>query len=250
MGASFEVPEKLPLAEQRGQTFPRLVELMQQLLAPEGCPWDREQTHASLRRHLIEEAYETVEAIDGLDPEAGEGFEHLEEELGDLLFQIVFHTTLATEAGQFGLDDVARGIHDKLRYRHPHVFGDAEALEAGGLAPGETPDQVVANWEQLKAAEKGRASVFDGIPSQLPALAYALKVQKKASTLGELAEDVPSPASWDPSVTMAERDPTAETIGALLMAVVSRARRAGVDPELALRDAARRYEDAVRAIEG
>ena len=236
------------LAAPIGAEVARFVELVATLRRE--CPWDREQTHASLRRHLLEESYEVLDALDAVDPGTGDGYEHLEEELGDLLFQIVFHTTLATEAGQFGLDDVARGIHDKLRYRHPHVFGDAEALEADGLAPGETPDQVVANWEQLKAAEKGRASVFDGIPSQLPALAYALKVQKKASTLGELAEDVPSPASWDPSVTMAERDPTAETIGALLMAVVSRARRAGVDPELALRDAARRYEDAVRAIEG
>ena len=100
------------------------------------CPWDREQTHASLRRHLLEEAYEVVDAIDGVDPENGAGYEHLEEELGDLLFQIVFHSTLATEAGQFGLDDVAQGIHDKLYARHPHVFGTADQLAARGPAGG------------------------------------------------------------------------------------------------------------------
>ena len=236
------------LAAPVGGEVARFVELVAVLRRE--CPWDREQTHASLRRHLLEEAYEVLDALDEVDPESGEGYEALEEELGDLLFQIVFHTTLANEEGRFGFDDVARGIHDKLRYRHPHVFGTPEALAADGLEAGETPDEVVANWEQLKAAEKGRASVFDGIPRELPALAYALKVQKKASTLGDLAEDVPSPASWDPIVTRSERQPTEETIGDLLMAVVGRARRAGVDPELALRAAARRYEDEIRAIEG
>ena len=139
------------------------------------CPWDQEQTHESLKRHLLEEAYEVIDALDGVDEETGEGYEHLEEELGDLLFQILFHATLASEAGQFTLADVARGVHDKLHSRHPHVFGQADADDA---------EQVAANWEDLKKAEKGRSSVFDGIPDALPALLYALKVQKKAAALG------------------------------------------------------------------
>ena len=136
------------------------------------CPWDREQTHRTLTRHLLEETYEVLEAIEALpshpeDVEAGEGFEHLEEELGDLLFQVVFHATLAAEEGHFTLADVARGIHDKLVHRHPHVFAGVRA---------DTPDQVVSNLEQIKQAEKGRASLMYGIGDGLPSLLYAHKV--------------------------------------------------------------------------
>ena len=140
------------------------------------CPWDREQTHASLTRHLLEETYEVLEAIDHLDVDAGEGFELLEEELGDLLFQVVFHSVLAAEEGQFTLADVARGIHDKLYERHPHVFdpsSDPTSIE-----------QLSTDWERRKVTEKGRDSVMDGIPAALPALAYAAKVQKKAASQG------------------------------------------------------------------
>ncbi|MBA3281924.1 MAG: nucleotide pyrophosphohydrolase [Acidimicrobiia bacterium] len=152
------------------------------------CPWDAEQTHRTLSRHLIEETYEVLEALDAVGdggPDAAlEDYAHLEEELGDLLFQIVFHTTLATEAGAFGLAEVARGIHDKLIHRHPHVFGLVEV---------EGSQDVVANWEQIKKVEKGRASVFDGIPFHLPALLYATKIHKKASTLGiDLSAEVPA----------------------------------------------------------
>ena len=152
------------------ETFGDLVTIMDRLRGPDGCPWDREQTYATLRRYLLEECYEVADAIDGLDPDK------LREELGDLLFQIVFHTTLASEAGQFTLADVARGVHDKLHSRHPHVFGATDADDA---------DQVAANWEDIKKAEKGRASVFDGIPDALPALLHALKVQKKGAALGQ-----------------------------------------------------------------
>ncbi len=194
------------------------------------CPWDREQTHQSLRRHLLEESYEVLEALDHVDPDTGEGYEHLEEELGDLLFQVVFHTTLATEAGQFTLADVARGIDDKLRLRHPHVFGDVEVGSA---------DDVVTNWELIKKDEKGRASVFDGLPAALPALLFALKVQKKASAIGV---DTLGAA---PSVDGADED----AVGELLYAVVDAARRGGVDPEQALRLAADRHRDRARAAE-
>ena len=164
----------------------RFVELVATLR--QECPWDREQTHASLRRHLLEESYEVLEAIDALDVDEGVGYGHLEEELGDLLFQVVFHATLAAEEGQFTLADVARTVHDKLRSRHPHVFGDVEVSGA---------EDVVANWEQLKKAEKGRDSVFDGIPAALPALLFALKVQKKAATLGLDGGAEPEPVTAD-----------------------------------------------------
>ena len=155
------------------------------------CPWDREQTHASLTRHLLEEAYEVIDAVDELTraeegadrretsgSPAGDAVEHLEEELGDLLFQVYFHACLAAEEGRFTLADVARGVHDKLVARHPHVFADVVA---------DDPATVVANWEEIKKAEKGRQSVTDGIPAALPALALAAKLARKAGSVPGMA---------------------------------------------------------------
>ncbi|MGZ4704462.1 MAG: MazG family protein [Acidimicrobiales bacterium] len=211
----------------------RFVELVATLRRE--CPWDAEQTHESLRRHLLEESYEVLEAIDALDVEAGTGFEHLEEELGDLLFQVVFHATLATEEGRFTMADVATTVHDKLRSRHPHVFGDVEVSGA---------DDVVANWEQLKKVEKGRESVFEGIPAALPALLFALKVQKKAATLGlDVEGDAAPPAGGAGDVGPDE-------LGAALLALVDQACRTGIDPEDALRSATIAYRDRMRALEG
>lgn len=192
------------------------------------CPWDREQTHHSLRRHLLEEAYEVLEAIDHLDVEAGVGFEALEEELGDLLFQVVFHATLAAEEGQFTLADVARGVSTKLIGRHPHVFAGVEVADA---------DEVAARWEQLKKAEKGRASVMDGIPAALPALLYATKVQKKAASEG---------VDWR---TLVAGDPALSDTGRRLLDAVDAARAAGDDPETELRLAAEHLRDRFRALE-
>ena len=191
----------------------------------ERCPWDREQTHRSLTRHLLEETYETLEAVEAVDEDAGTGYDHLQEELGDLLFQVVFHATLAAEAGQFTLADVADGIHDKLVSRHPHVFGDFVATDA---------DAVMRNWEQLKRVEKGHGSVMDGISGALPSLLYAHKVQRKAEALGV---DVPP------------LEPPPADIGEALFALVAAAKAAGVDPESALRTAAMRFRDEVRARE-
>ena len=203
------------------QRFDRLVQTLR-----ERCPWDREQTHGSLSRHLLEESYELLEAIDHLGPD-GAGDEHLEEELGDLLFQVVFHTTLARERGAFTLADVARGIHDKLVHRHPHVFGSVEA---------DTPAAVAANWESLKQAEKGRASVFDGIPRSLPALLYAQKVLRKAASLGA---DMPAAASDAPSDESA--------LGDALLALVVAAHGFDLDAERALRAAADRLRQGVES---
>src|SRR5439155_11099196 len=141
---SLFIAEHTPSVASEVARFDKLVHTLR-----ERCPWDREQTHRSLSRHLLEETYEVLEAIEALDPETGANDEHLEEELGDLPFQVCFHATLAGERGSFTLADVARGIHDKLVLRHPHVFGDVAADDA---------DTVMRNWEVIKKDEKGRAS--------------------------------------------------------------------------------------------
>ena len=150
----------------------------------ERCPWDSVQTHQSLRPFLVEEAYEVLDAIEQLDVDAdgsgtGDGIDELEEELGDLLFQVVIHATIAAEQGWFTLADVARGIHDKLRRRHPHVFADVTVQGA---------EDVVRNWDEIKAAEKGRQGPFDGIPETFPARLYAEKVLRRAAKAGLDAE--------------------------------------------------------------
>ncbi len=196
----------------------------------ERCPWDREQTHRSLTRHLVEETYEVLEAIENLDEETGEGYEHLAEELGDLLFQVFFHAALAAEVGAFTLADVARGVHAKLVGRHPHVFAD---VHAGDVAT------VVRNWEEIKRAQKGRASVFDGIPAALPALLAALKVQRKAASLG-------MPVELGRGGGPTGDEPTGDELGPALFALVAAARRLDVDPEAALRATTARFVEAAR----
>ena len=202
----------------------RFVELVRTLRAE--CPWDREQTHASLTRHLLEETYEVLDAIDRLDVEAGTGFDELEEELGDLLFQVVFHAVLGTEEGQFTLADIARGVHDKLYARHPHVFDPSVAAT--------DIDQLTVDWERRKVHEKGRASVMDGVPGDLPSLAFAAKVQKKAASQG---------VDWRSLV------PRGDPWAIRVFDLVDEARLAGVDPELALRRAVLAAADAYRARE-
>ena len=205
------------------------------------CPWDAEQTHESLRRYLLEETYETLEAIDGVDVDAGTGYEHLAEELGDLLYQIFFHAVLASEEGHFTVADVAIGIHDKLYVRHPHVYGDVEVADR---------DEVVTNWEAIKKQEKGRSSVMEGIPEALPALLYALKVQKKASSQGFGMPDLAAALSdVDDELAEFREAPSPDELGDLLFAGVQVARQIGCDPEMELRDAARRFRDRFVIIE-
>ncbi len=213
----------------------RSVELVHRLR--QDCPWDQEQTHESLRRHLLEETYEVLEAIDGVDTETLDGYVDLEEELGDLWFQILFHAELATEAGQFTIADVARGIHDKLVSRHPHVFGDAVAADA---------EAVLSTWEQAKVAEKNRESVMDGIPAALPALTFTEKILKKglATKPVDLTDDQLR-ALATPSTPV-----TDAVIAQALIAMVELARRAGVDAEGALRAASTDARDRFKSIEG
>ncbi|WP_035798427.1 MazG family protein [Kitasatospora mediocidica] len=207
-----------------------LVAVMDRLRSPGGCPWDAEQTHASLVKYLVEEAFELVEAIEEGDRDT------LREELGDVLLQVFFHARIAEEHPEdpFTIDEVAGDIVEKLMYRHPHVFGDSDA---------DTTAEVEANWETLKAAEKqDRDSVLDGVPAGLPALAYAAKLVSRVRRAG--FDAVPDA----PYALPAELDEAAA--GRLLLAVVQRAHDAGVDPDAALRAAARGYRDAVRAAEG
>jgi XTP/dITP diphosphohydrolase len=207
-----------------------LVAVMDRLRSPGGCPWDAEQTHASLVKYLVEEAYELVEAIEQGDRAT------LREELGDVLLQVFFHSRIAEEdaADPFSIDEVAGDIVEKLVYRHPHVFADSDAA---------TTDQVEANWEALKAAEKqDRESVLDGVPSGLPALAYAAKLVSRTRR-AEFTKVADAPYALPAELTEA-------SAGDLLLAVVQRAHDAGVDPDAALRAAARGYRRAVRAAEG
>jgi tetrapyrrole methylase family protein/MazG family protein len=237
----------------------------------ERCPWDRQQTHRSLTRHLLEETYEVLEAIDELPA----GYPHLEEELGDLLFQVAFHATLAAEKGWFTLADVAAGVHDKLVARHPHVFGDVEAA---------TAEAVMENWEQIKRREKGRSSAMDGVPGALPALLYADKVQRRAASVGfdwpdaagaraKLAEELaeleaeiagvdgtagggvpvgdgpPARGAGDAGASDRSPDRVAGEMGDLLFAAVNVARHLGVDAEAALRDASAKFRRRFQAVE-
>lgn len=204
---------------------PRLDELiatLERLRAPGGCAWDREQTPASLVQYLVEEGAELVEAI-----ESGDDAE-IVEELGDVLYQVLFHADIAAEQGRFTLEDVAAQMTQKMIGRHPHVFGDVIA---------DTPDAVVANWEAIKAVEKAhRTSVLDGIPAGMPGLALAAKMLGRAAKVGVTVQAAPVPA-------------TEEELGAQLLALVAGARAAGLDAERALRGALRQLRERVAAAE-
>jgi len=205
----------------------QLVDVMRRLRTE--CPWDREQTHASLREYLLEEAYEVVETIDAGDIDA------LCEELGDLLLQIVFHAQIASESEQWDVQDVAAGIREKLIARHPHVFGDGAAAD---------PDAVNRHWHAAKAQEKGRASVTDGIPVALPALLRAAKVEARSAHL-----DVPPHAERDWAEQALVRTESEQEFGAQLIALVASAAERGWDAEGALRQAISARMDEIRRVE-
>jgi MazG family protein len=227
------VPEGPVPSSQAGRRLLDLVRVMARLRAPGGCPWDREQTHASLARHLLEETHEVLDAIDADDRE------RLREELGDVLLQVAFHAQMAADDGAWDVDDVAQGIVEKLIRRHPHVFGDVEV---------EGADEVLVNWERIKAEEKGEKPLEDDIPASLPALARASKVQRRAagwgfewrsagSAIDALKEEVGE------LETHTDADNAEEEIGDVLFATVAVARKLGVDPESALRRTIRGFAE-------
>jgi len=228
-------------------SFTELVEVMARLRAPNGCPWDREQTHATLKPYFIEETYEALEAIDiGDDDE-------LCKELGDVLLQVVFHAQIATEENRFDIEEVARAIVDKLIRRHPHVFADVDV---------DGSEQVLQNWEQIKKQERqeqGEAtpSLLDGIPKQLPALMRAQRMQARVSRQGFDWDQIAGPLdkveeefaelrqAWASGETPAIED----EFGDLLFALVNTGRFLNVDPEQALRQSTEKFERRFRALE-
>lgn len=211
-----------------------LIQTAHQLRAPGGCPWDAEQSHHSLIQYLLEETHELIEAI-----EAGSREEVLEE-LGDVLYQVIFHSDLASEGtlGEpFDLEDVAEFMEQKMRSRHPHVFGTDEELQKFAA---ETGDDVMQNWDAHKKKEKpGRTSILDGVPQSMPALALANKVMGKAEKAGILEKQS------EPVVPME----TEEDLGRLLLAIVASSRAVGLDPERALRQATRELQVEIRSSE-
>lgn len=221
-------------AARTGEHLLDLVAVMDRLRSPGGCPWDARQTHESLVEYLIEEAYETVETIEESDRDG------LREELGDLLLQVVFHARIAAEDPDdpWTIDDVADGIVTKLIARHPHVFGEATA---------ETAEQVEANWHALKAKEKGRESVTDGIPAALPALVHAGKVISRSAALGDR---LPALAAREAAEDVMSGVADEAAFGDLLVALVAIGRERGFDAESAARVAARRRIAEIRAVEG
>ena len=214
----------------------------------EQCPWDREQTHQSLIKYLLEETYEVVDALQLLDADDPSTDTALIEELGDLLYQIEFHATIAEQEGRFTMVDVVDGIHDKLVRRHPHVFGSVEAADAG---------TVVANWDAIKHAEKGRTSVFDGVAASQPSLSYAYHVQRKAAKVGfdwpDVSGALPKIAEETAELTEAmrsgDRQRIDDELGDLLFAVVNVARHLDIEPEAALRVATHKFRRRFEGVE-
>jgi MazG family protein len=241
-----------PTTKTAGSRFPEFVSLIARLRAPGGCPWDREQTHRSLKPMTIEEAYEVLEAIDDGDDGA------LADELGDLLLQVVFHSAIAAEEGRFTIDDVLDRVADKMVRRHPHVFGDARA---------DTPGEVLRNWEALKAEERRAAgkdapeasSLMDGVSARLPAVMEAFQMTTKAGRVGfdwERPEDVLAKLDEEAgevrgAVSASPRDARAveDEVGDLLFAAVNVARALGADPESALKAANRKFRRRFRYVE-
>jgi MazG family protein len=212
----------------------------------EECPWDRKQTHESLVKNLVEETYELIDAIAANSD--GTGYGAVEDELGDVLLQVLFHTTIARQAGAFDIDDVAENLRQKLVRRHPHVFAD---VVAG------TAEEVKSNWDQIKAVERGGegASVLDGVPPGMPSLERAAKFQRKAAGVGfdwpEVAQVLDKLAEEleETRAVLSDRDRAGEEVGDLLFTVVNLARHLEVDPEVALRQSINRFERRFRTME-
>jgi tetrapyrrole methylase family protein/MazG family protein len=237
-----------------GQLFEALVALQTRLRAPGGCPWDRQQTHATLKTCLIEEAYEVLDAIEKGDPR------EMTEELGDLLLQVLFHADLAREAGIFDISDVILGIHNKLVRRHPHVFGNVKA---------DTPAQVLKNWARLKAQEKqtsaggaepanpSASSILDGIPRSLPALLESYQLTRRAAQVGfdwETVEGIfeklrEESAELRLALNESDRAHRQEEVGDILFVAVNLARFLGIDPEVALKHSNLKFKSRFKDME-
>lgn len=234
--------------------FNELVATMERLRAPGGCPWDREQTYASLAQYLLEECYETFDAIQEAD--ATGDTTNLREELGDILLQVVFHSTIATEKGDFTIDQVVKGVTEKLILRHPHVFGEKELATAA---------DVLNNWDQLKAdereqsgkPEKKKESILEDVPVHFPALLEGLKLTKKAAKVGfdwesvaQITEKLDEELDeLNGAISNDEQEKIEEEIGDLLFVLVNLARKLDVEPETALKRTNRKFRERFKYIE-
>jgi tetrapyrrole methylase family protein/MazG family protein/ATP diphosphatase len=216
---------------------------MQRLLAPDGCPWDREQTFETLRKYALEEACEVIDAIDSGDRKA------IREELGDLLLQVVFQAELGRAEGAFAIDDVVSGIVEKLVHRHPHVFGDMDAKDA---------DEVLRNWEKIKAKEKGERGILGGVPRSLPALTRAQRIGEKVQRVGfdwpdargsreKVTEEI---AELDRAIESGDATAIEEEMGDVLFALVNLSRHVKVDAEGALRRTIDKFTTRFAHVEG
>ena len=224
-----DVPRPVPaIPAQDGSTITRLVAVMQRPLAPDGCPWDREQSFETLRKYALEEACEVIDAIDSGDRKA------IREELGDLLLQVVFQAELGRREGAFAIDDVVSGIVEKLVHRHPHVFGDLDAKDA---------DEVLRNWEKIKAKEKGERGILGGVPRSLPALTRAQRIGEKVERVGfdwpdargsreKVTEEI---GELDSAIASGDAQAIEDELGDVLFALVNLSRHVKVDAEGALR---------------
>lgn len=228
-----------------GELFEQLVQVMAALRGPNGCPWDKAQTHQSIKRNTIEEAYEVASAIEEENPEK------LREELGDLLLQVVFHAQMASEANRFDIADVLKGLVQKLIERHPHVFGERKV---------ETPEQALAQWESIKANEREQTgSLMDGLAWSLPSLMLAHHAQKRAAQVGfDWNDPIPALQKLKEEISEVEsvlkgeggdRKRLEDEIGDLFFAAVNVARLSGIDAEMALRNAVRKFVSRFKAIE-
>ena len=215
-----------------GSELQRLVEVMDRLRSPGGCPWDAEQTHESLVKYLLEESYEFIDTVDAQDREG------MREELGDVLLQVYFHSRIAEDhpTDPFSIEDVARAIADKLIRRHPHVF---EGLEVSGT------DEIIDNWEEIKAKEKGRTSSLDGIAMAQPALPLVEKLIYRAE---KYQVDLPV-TDVSSAAAQLQSAPSAESVGQALAAIIALAHEHGIDPESALRGQARAMIEKIRQSE-
>lgn len=225
------------------EKFSRLVEIMEKLRSEDGCPWDRVQTHDSLKKYLIEETYELIDAIERGDYEA------MKEELGDLLLQVVFHSKIAKDSGKFDIDDVIDTISEKMISRHPHVFGSADF---------KTPEEVLNQWDDRKREEgKLKKSILEGIPSSLPALMRAYKLQSRAAKVGfdwdniegvieKIEEEI---RELKDAMKENKKEKIEEELGDLLFSIVNFGRFIKIDPETALRKTNRKFEERFISLE-
>ncbi len=225
------------------EKFKKLVEIMEKLRSENGCPWDRVQTHDSLKRYLLEEAYELIEAIEKKD------YKGMKEELGDLLLQIVFHSKIAKDEGRFDIEEVIEIISNKMISRHPHVFGDADFR---------TPEEVLDQWDERKKEEgKLKESVLEGIPLALPALMRAYKIQSRVAKVGfdwENVEGVIDKIQEELSelrdaVNSGDKEKVEGELGDVLFSIVNLARFLKIDPETALRKTNRKFEERFKKLE-